>query len=197
MERSEIWGRSASLNAAPGLRCASSGLQRQQIKKAERRQARNPTVRTCGRGAHPAGRARLSAFHHDARCSDRTPQLSSSYALPGTWSERAIPMVRKIVHLATHSRVTSGRYRRSSDSDKCDRRPYYGVAEGAFPFLCCILLVGLGVIRIYRLCSGPPNEHSNNSGNDRGYAIFAVGALIIGWALGIYGTILGLPPYTI
>jgi hypothetical protein len=110
MERSEIRGRSTSLNAAPGLRCASSGLQRQQEKEAERRQARNPTVRTCGRGAHPAGRARLSAFHHDARCSDRTPQLSSSYALPGTWSERAIPMVRKIVHLATHSRVTSGRY---------------------------------------------------------------------------------------
>src|SRR5580704_5573381 len=30
------------------------------------------------------GRARLSAFHHGSCGSDRTPPLSSSYALPGT-----------------------------------------------------------------------------------------------------------------
>src|ERR1700733_14218199 len=30
------------------------------------------------------GRARLSAFHHGTCGSDRTPRLSSSYALPGT-----------------------------------------------------------------------------------------------------------------
>ena len=40
------------------------------------------------------GRARLSAFHHGACCSERTPQLSSRYALPGTWSGRTIPNVR-------------------------------------------------------------------------------------------------------
>jgi hypothetical protein len=50
MERSEIRGRSTSLNAAPGLRCASSGLRRK--KEAERRQAHSPS-------SAPAGAARV------------------------------------------------------------------------------------------------------------------------------------------
>ena len=57
-----------------------------------------PMIRINGCGAPLEGEgARLSAFHRGACCSERTPQLSSSYALPGTWSERTIPMVRKIV----------------------------------------------------------------------------------------------------
>ncbi len=58
-----------------------------------------PSSAPYGRGSREASRARLSAFHHGACCSDRTPQLSSSYALPGTGSERTTPMVRKIVRL--------------------------------------------------------------------------------------------------
>ncbi len=52
------------------------------------------------RRAPIAQRARLSAFHRGACCSERTPQLCSSYALPGTWSGRTIPMVRKIVRFS-------------------------------------------------------------------------------------------------
>jgi hypothetical protein len=39
------------------------------------------TARTSAR-ARPIGGARLSAFHHGACCSERTPQLNSSHALP-------------------------------------------------------------------------------------------------------------------
>ncbi len=46
------------------------------------------------RGRVGSGRARLSAFHHGACCGERTPQLNSRYALPGTWSGRTIPNVR-------------------------------------------------------------------------------------------------------
>jgi hypothetical protein len=42
-----------------------------------------------GRGARPAGRARLSAFHHGACGSDRTPPLSFSHALPATGLRRS------------------------------------------------------------------------------------------------------------
>ena len=44
-----------------------------------------PTDRTrAGCGARRALRARLSASHHGTCCSERTPQLNPSYALPGT-----------------------------------------------------------------------------------------------------------------
>ena len=59
------------------------------------RRAPLPSSPACGGGR--GGGARLSAFHRGACCSERTPQLSSSYALPGTWSGCTIPMVRKIV----------------------------------------------------------------------------------------------------
>jgi hypothetical protein len=94
MERSEIRERSRSLNVHPGLRCASSGLQTKERKEAERRQTQCFMSRASGHGGAPrncrlastlrCGRARLSAFHHGACGSDRTPPLSSSYALPGT-----------------------------------------------------------------------------------------------------------------
>ena len=80
MERSAIRERSLSCNADPGLRCASSGLRKQRKRNAGRRVANH---RTSGCGARPAGRARLSAFHRGTCGSDRTPPLSSSYALPG------------------------------------------------------------------------------------------------------------------
>ncbi len=69
--------------------------------EAERRQAYVSILRILRCGARPTGRARLSAFHHGACCSDRTPQLSSRYALPGTRSGRTVPMVRKIVRFLT------------------------------------------------------------------------------------------------
>jgi hypothetical protein len=45
----------------------------------------------CGRGARSAERARLSAFHRGTCCSERTPQLSSRYALPGTRRHQVLP----------------------------------------------------------------------------------------------------------
>jgi hypothetical protein len=53
------------------------------IKEAERRQTRSQPPCPTGHGAREASRARLSAFHHGTCSSDRTPPLSSSYALPG------------------------------------------------------------------------------------------------------------------
>ena len=44
-----------------------------------------------GRGARPAGRARLSAFHRGSCLGDPTPPLSSGYALPGTQPRRVLP----------------------------------------------------------------------------------------------------------
>jgi hypothetical protein len=44
-----------------------------------------------GRGARPAGRARLSAFHRGSCLGDPTPPLSSGYALPGTQPWRVLP----------------------------------------------------------------------------------------------------------
>ena len=44
------------------------------------------------RRALKAQRARLSAFHHGSCCGDRTPQLNSRYALPGTWCPRVLPV---------------------------------------------------------------------------------------------------------
>jgi hypothetical protein len=75
-----------------------------------------------------AQRARLSAFHHGACCSERTPQLSSRYALPGTWSERTIPMVRKTVRCSTG--VTRSFL---SQSSELPRRPVMMPAGRNFP----------------------------------------------------------------
>jgi hypothetical protein len=74
MERSEIRGLSIRFNAAPGLRCAPSGLRRK--KEAERRQTRvrlpHPSMRlpppNVPRFWREARRgARLSASHHGSR----------------------------------------------------------------------------------------------------------------------------------
>jgi hypothetical protein len=56
-----------------------------------------------GCSARSAERARLSAFHHGACCSERTPQLSSRYALPGTWSDTRSRWFER-------SRALNGRY---------------------------------------------------------------------------------------
>jgi hypothetical protein len=53
-------------------------------REAERRQTRSQRPHPAGRGARPAGRARLSAFHRGASGGDRTPPLNSSHALPAT-----------------------------------------------------------------------------------------------------------------
>ncbi len=43
-------------------------------------------------GAHPAGRARLSAFHHGSHLREYLiPKARLQARLPGTWSERALP----------------------------------------------------------------------------------------------------------
>src|SRR5208282_2109048 len=43
-----------------------------------------------GRGSREASRARLTAFHHGACCSDRTPQLSSRTRFLGRGAKRAL-----------------------------------------------------------------------------------------------------------
>ncbi len=68
-----------------------------------------------GASALKAQRARLSAFHHGACCSERTPQLSSRYALPGTrsgarprWFERPCALqhvIRKTGKFMRHQRA--------------------------------------------------------------------------------------------
>ena len=64
MERSEIRGRPTSLNAAPGLRCAPSRLQK---KEAERRQTYVSILRILRCGARCIAARRLSAFHRGSR----------------------------------------------------------------------------------------------------------------------------------
>ena len=74
-----------------------------------------PILRILRCGTRSAERARLSAFHHGACCSERTPQLSSSYALPGTrsgarprWFERPCAlqrMIRKTGKIMRHQRA--------------------------------------------------------------------------------------------
>jgi hypothetical protein len=68
--------------ALPTLRSART----KRKKEAERRQTCLSNLRILRCGAHQRC-ARLSAFHHGSCCSERTPQLSSRYALPGTWSD--------------------------------------------------------------------------------------------------------------
>jgi hypothetical protein len=58
--------------------------ERRKSKEAERRQTRSQRPHPAGCGARGSPRARLSASHHGACCSERTPQLDPSYALPGT-----------------------------------------------------------------------------------------------------------------
>jgi hypothetical protein len=69
----------ASLCSAPPYKVTTT-----KKREAERRQTRNPTVRASGRGARPAGRARLSAFHCGSCVGDRTAPLRPGDALPVT-----------------------------------------------------------------------------------------------------------------
>jgi hypothetical protein len=97
------------------LRCRT-GLRRfarndEKEREAERRQTHFVFHATAPHGrmlppARASGAARLSAFHRGSCLGDPTPPLSSRYALPGTRSERTIPMVRKTV------RLSRGRYPR-------------------------------------------------------------------------------------
>jgi len=98
MERSEIRERSLGVIAPPGLRFAPSGLQNKNRKR--NADKRCSTTSALARGTRPSGRARLSAFHHGACGSDRTPPLCFRHALPGTRSARAVPMVRKTARVA-------------------------------------------------------------------------------------------------
>jgi hypothetical protein len=74
-----------------------------------------------------AARARLSAFHHGSCCSERTPQLSSRYALAGTWSgarprwfERPCALQRTIQDRTSPAGVTRSFL---SQSSEFPRRP--------------------------------------------------------------------------
>src|SRR5580658_6724861 len=69
------------------LTIRASSIPKNERKKARKRNAerRVANLRTqAGCGARRALRARLSASHHGTCCSERTPQLNPSYALPGT-----------------------------------------------------------------------------------------------------------------
>ena len=59
-------------------------------KEAERRQTRVHNHRTIGCGARPAGRARLSAFHHGSHTRDSSSQGSTRARLPATRPERLV-----------------------------------------------------------------------------------------------------------
>jgi hypothetical protein len=77
-------------------------------KEAERRETRILPSAPSRCGARRSLRARLSAFHHGACCSERTPQLSPSYALPGTERGRSgrypLPAVLQYSGLETADR---------------------------------------------------------------------------------------------
>ena len=118
------------------LRLSGLRITTQIKKEAERRQTRihrphhrrAPLLFPADAARARAERARLSAFHHGACCGERTPQLSSRYALPGTWSGRTIPMVRKIARFSTG--VTRSFL---SQSSECPRRPVIMPAGRIFP----------------------------------------------------------------
>ena len=118
MSVSEIRGRPSSSQAAPGFHGAChraghfgpdplvpSGPRKKGRRNAGRRVSPTSAPATfilpaCGggqrrgRGARPAGRARLSAFHRGSCLGDPTPPLSSGYALPGTQPRRVLPALR-------------------------------------------------------------------------------------------------------
>jgi hypothetical protein len=56
----------------------------EEIRKRNAGRRSSPSSAPYGRGSRETSRARLSASHHGACCSERTPQLNSSDALPGT-----------------------------------------------------------------------------------------------------------------
>jgi hypothetical protein len=69
--------------------------------------------------------------------------------------------------------------------------PYYRIAEGGFLLLCYCLLGGFGIVGIYRL-NEPCNNQPKNSAENGSRMFIVAAALIIGWSLGAYGTILFL-----
>ena len=69
---------------------------------------------------------------------------------------------------------------------------YVSIAKGAFLLLCCVFLGGFGISGIYRLAN-PHNNQSKQLTNERASAFIIASALIVGWAAGVYGTILLLP----
>ena len=85
------------------------------------------TSASCDAARVQAARARLSAFHRGSCCSERTPQLSSRYALPGTWSgarprwfERPCALQRMMKDHASPAGVTRSFL---SQSSELPRRP--------------------------------------------------------------------------
>src|ERR1700676_3750850 len=73
-----------------------------------------------------------------------------------------------------------------------DSGPYYRIAEGAFLFLCCGLVGGFGIVRIYNL-SNDSSHQRHDSSKDRRRAAVTAFLLIVGWVAGIYGTFFFLP----
>src|SRR5580700_4794865 len=109
--------RSSSEHAGGGCRSSHDPCFKQvQEPKNERKKARKrnaerrvSNLRTlAGCGARRALRARLSASHHGTCCSERTPQLNPSYALPGTGLGRSgcypLPAVLQCSGLKTADR---------------------------------------------------------------------------------------------
>ena len=119
MSVSEIRGRLSSSQAAPGFhgalhRPATSGRTRWSHPGHERKGGGTPADAYLqpphpqpssfrlrgrteeGRGARPAGRARLSAFHRGSCLGDPTPPLSSGYALPGTQASTGVARLEPV-----------------------------------------------------------------------------------------------------
>ena len=124
-----MWWVSWSLSSGRPLWAGPVGSptlqRRKKIKEAERRQTCFLTSASCDAARVQAARARLSAFHRGSCCSERTPQLSSRYALPGTWSgarprwfERPCALQRMMKDHASPAGVTL-----LSQSSELPRRP--------------------------------------------------------------------------
>ena len=78
-ERSRRWSPASSSRSKPEK--AKKKRKEKRKQEGETPTDAYATARTSAR-ARPIGGARLSAFHHGACCSERTPQLNSSHALP-------------------------------------------------------------------------------------------------------------------
>ncbi len=79
----------AKLASAGEGRSARSCSTNNRKRNADRRIG--PSSAPYGRGSRSAERARLSAFHHGACCSEPTPQLSSRTRFLGRGGKRALP----------------------------------------------------------------------------------------------------------
>jgi hypothetical protein len=77
-----------------------------------------------------------------------------------------------------------------SGQEDSNSSPYDRI--GAFLLLCCGIFGLFGIVRFYNLI----DKQSYESGKKRRYAFIAAIALVVGWLIGVYGTIIFLERLT-